>query len=236
MRICGFILALALPISIPGTPQVSASEERRPADRILAIVDDEPILASDVEQLVRLGLLPRGEAEDQRQYRRRILDQLIEQTLRYHEVDRFGFAEVPVDKVEEELARVRSGFASEDAFAQRLSELSITVDQLKQFLARQIMVLVYVDERLGARVFVGMEHIQDYYDNTLTPALREAGDPVPPIDDVRESIRAVLREERLDEELEKWTFELRQAADIEDYFESRYDSLPPIVYEERRED
>ena len=92
------------------------------------------------------------------------------------------------------------------------------------------MVLVYVDERLGARVFVGLDDIQTYYDEQLKPGLEASGKPIPPIQEVREPIRELLRQQRMTEELERWTFELRQAADIEDFFDSRYDELPPVIF------
>jgi hypothetical protein len=46
---------------------------------------------------------------------------------------------------------------------------------------------------------------------------------------VREEIRAVLREMRLNEEIERWTEELRQEADIVDYFDDPREELPPLV-------
>jgi hypothetical protein len=52
---------------------------------------------------------------------------------------------------------------------------------------------------------------------------------VPPLDEVRDQIRAVLKEQRLNEELAKWTEELRRAADIHIYFDKPADQLPPVV-------
>ena len=181
------------------------AQTREPVDRILAVVDDKAL-------------------------QRRILDLQIEQKLRFHEVDRFGFAEVPVDAVEDEVAKLRDQFGSEEAFEERLSEVGLTVQNLRQIFARQVMVLIYVEERLGARVFVGLEDIQEYYDNILVPESIEAGEAIPPIQQVREPIRALLREQRMNEEFEIWTVELRSKADIEDFFDSRYSELPEIVY------
>jgi hypothetical protein len=92
------------------------------------------------------------------------------------------------------------------------------------------MVLIYVEERLGARVFVGLEEIQHYYDEVLVPQLRKDSEPIPPIREVREPIRQVLREALLNEELERWTVELRRGADVIDYFDQERRDLPPIVH------
>ena len=61
------------------------------------------------------------------------------------------------------------------------------------------------------------------------PQLREKGGAVPPLDDVREQIREVLRQQRLNEELQRWTAELRRSADVEDYFDRPSRALPPKV-------
>jgi len=110
-----------------------------------------------------------------------------------------------------------------------MNELGLDEQGVRQVLARQVMVWVYVEERLGARIFVGLEDIRKYYDENLVPELEEKGNSVPPVQDVREAIRAVLREQRMNEELERWTIELLQNADIEDYFDSNYESLPPLI-------
>jgi hypothetical protein len=167
--------------------------------------------------------------EDAREVRRRVLDFLIEERLRFHEVDRFGFAEVPVEVVDEEFAALEERLGGPQALADAISELGLDEQGVRQVLARQVMVWVYVEERLGARIFVGLEDIRRYYNEKLVPELVDRGAPVPPVDEVREAIRTLLREQRMNEELERWTAELLQQADIEDYFDSNFETLPPLV-------
>lgn len=205
--------------------------EKEAVDRLLAVVDDDPILESQLDQIIGIGLVEPQEGEDDTRFRRRILDGLIEEKLRFHEVDRFGFAEVPVDQVEEQFEAVRGRFPDEESFQARLEELSLNEQGLRQLLARQVMVLIYVEERLGARVFVGLEEIQEYYDSELVPRLEANNEPVPPIREVREPIRQVLKEELLNEEIERWTDELRRDADVVDYFDREQRELPPVVHE-----
>jgi len=208
----------------------SAAEEDT-VDRLLAVVDDDPILESQLVQTIGIGLVEQQAGEGETAFRRRILDGLIEEKLRFHEVDRFGFAEVPVDQVEEQFEAVRGRFPNERTFKARLEELGLDEQGLRQLLARQVMVLIYVEERLGARVFVGLEEIQAYYDEVLVPRLKEEDELVPTIREVREPIRQVLREELLNEEIERWTDELRRDADVVDYFDREQRDLPPVVHQ-----
>jgi len=231
MSPCRSILSSILLVVFLGplVATVSRAQEREPADRILAVVDDDPILASEVNQVLSFGIVEQGAEEDDREAQRRALDFLIEERLRFHEVDRFGFAEVPIEDVDNEFNGLQKRFGGAEKFDQKLQALGLDEQGARQVLARQVMVWVYVEERLGARIFVGLDDIREYYDNILTPQLIERGDSVPPVKEVREAIRTLLREQRMNEELERWTTELLQQADIEDNFDSNYESLPPLL-------
>jgi hypothetical protein len=226
------VSALLAVLSTPGA--LPAQESARDAglelvDRVIAVVDEDPILQSEVSQVVELRMVERLEGESDRDLRRRILDQLIEQRLRFHEIDSFGFVELPTDEVEKGFEEIRARFASGAAFENRLERLGLEADSLRQLVARQFMVLTYVEERLGPRVFVDLDDIRAYYEGTFVPEMRRRGADPPPLQNVREAIRAVLKEERLNEEIDRWTEELRRQADVEDYFDDDEAPLPGVV-------
>ena len=222
--ISAFALAAALAGTLVGGAVAAQVEV---VDRILAVVSEDPILASDVDRMIALELVERRQGESDVDLRRRVLDQLIEEKLRFHELDRFGFAEVPVQKVDDQFEAVSSRYGGEERLAERLERLGLDELGLRQLLARQLMVLIYVEERLGPRVFVDLEDIRAYHSEVLTPELESGGATVPPIQEVREQIRAVLKEQRLNEEIERWTEELRAEADVDDYFDSEHSGPPP---------
>lgn len=212
------------PASIP-----APGLEPRLRDRVMAVVDEDPILASDVERVVALGLAQPKPGEADPVFRRRILDDLVEQRLRFHEIDRYGFEQVPVDMIEKNVADIRARFPNDEAFRKTLRDLGLTQQALRQLVARQLMVLTHVEEQLGPRVFVGLDDITQYYRTTFTQEMQRQKVPVPPLDDVREQIRVVLKERRLNQELDKWTEELRRKADIHVYFDTPPGELPPVV-------
>jgi hypothetical protein len=200
-------------------------------DRIMAVVDEDPILSSDLDRAITLGLVARHEAESDQAFRRRVLDTLIDQRVRFHEVTRFGLEQVPVSQIEEQVEAIRARFSSEEQFRRRLDDVGLDLESLRQLVARQLMVWSYFEEFLGPRIFVSLEDIREYYDETLTPELESHGHPVPPIEQVREEIRQVLKERRLNEAIESKTEELRREADIVNYFDERHDTLPPVILE-----
>jgi parvulin-like peptidyl-prolyl isomerase len=217
---------LALLLVVPPAP---AAGQATLKDRVVAIVDEDPILASDVERVIGLGLVPANPGESDRDFRRRVLGRLIDERLRFHEIDRFGFEQVPVAQVDKNVQEIRARFKTEAEFNQRLKEMGLTLAGLRQLVTRQVMVLTYVDERLGAKVFVSAEDVDAYYRDSLAPELKKLNQPVPPIEQVRDQIRTVLKEQRLNQEIDSWTDELRRKADILNYFDDEGKPLPPVV-------
>jgi hypothetical protein len=228
-RAASLVLFLLVALHPVCSPPLEAAP--RLVDRILAIVDEDPILASEVDQAIGLGLVERRAGESDELLRRRVLDNLIEQRLRFHEVDRFGLSQVPVELIETHFQEIRARFPTPEAFAGRLVELGLDAESLRQLVARQLMVLTFVEERLGTRVFVALDEIRAYYEQTLAPELRRRGEPVPPIEEVRERIRGLLKEQRLNEEIARWTEELRRGADITDHSDTAHSELPPAALE-----
>ncbi len=222
---------------LPGAPP-AAAQAKQPApagrtalqDRVLAVVDEDPVLASDVERVIKLGLQPPNPGESDPQYRKRVLNSLVEERLRFHEIDRYGFEQVPVDDVEKAVAKVCAGFKDEAAFQKALKEVGLTPKGLRQLMTRQILVLTYVDERLGPRVFVTFDDINKYYRTVLAPEMQKKGQPLPPLEEVREDIREVLKQQKLTQELQTWTEELRAKADVVIYPDQPANApLPPVV-------
>jgi len=221
-----FALAVERPATAVDAP--SSGSEPQLVDRVVAVVDESPILLSDVERVIGLGLVEPQAGESHHDLLRRTLDELIVRRLRQNEVERFGYREAPLADVEAQIERLRSRFPDEEAWQRRLAQLGLGEAQVRQILATQLAVLTYLEQRLGPRAFVGLEEIRRYYDETLVPELHRRGDPIPPIEEVREAIRAVLREQKLDHEIDVWTEELRREADVVDLLDEPHQELPPV--------
>src|SRR6202166_1631328 len=214
----------------PAAAAPSSSGKNVLKDRVIAVADDDPILASDLDRAIVIGQLEPKPGESQRVFRRRVLDDLIAERLRFHEIDRFGLEQVPVEQIERHVAEVRARFKDDATYRQKLKEVGLDEAALRQLMARQLEVLAYVDERLGPQVFVGLDDISNYYRAVLTPQLQQQHLPVPPLEDVRDKIREVLRQQRLTDEIERWTEELRRKAVIAVYFDQPAGGpLPPVV-------
>ncbi|KAB2963548.1 MAG: hypothetical protein F9K18_08430 [Thermoanaerobaculia bacterium] len=218
-----------LPFVVAAVAFAAEAPAPRLVDRVVAVVDEDPILLSDVERVIGLRVVEALPGESPEALRRRVLDGLVEQRLRLHEIGRFGFEETPLEEVDRQVEALAARFPDEAAYRAELERLGLAESDLRQLVARQLSVLAYVEQRLGPRVFVGVDEIRRYYEEELGPELARRGEPPPPIDQVREQIRALLRERSLNDEIGRWTEELRAAADVVDLLDAPDRPLPPEV-------
>lgn len=184
-------------------------------DRIAATIEREVITVSEVEQLVTLRVFERRSDETIEEYRRRVLDAMIAQALRYRDVERFGGADISPDAIESRLLLVRQRFPSDEAFAQALRSAELTLDELRAIVKRELQVEAYIEERFSPLIFVSLEEIERFYRERWAPQRRARGLAVPPVAQVTEEIRDLLKAERLAAEIDRWTEQLRARANVD---------------------
>ncbi len=198
-------------------------------DRIVAVIDEDPIFLSDIRLAIALERFRSRPEDTGREKERWVLERLIEERLRQHEVDRHQLGPLDPELVEGQVAELRSRFADPEAMALALGRQGLDEEGLRHQIQRQLRVLRYVEERLSPRIFVDLSDIEVFYNQELTPQLAAEDIPLPPLEEVREEIRGLLRERRLNGEIERWTEELRAAADIEELYDRPPRELPPVV-------
>jgi hypothetical protein len=186
-------------------------------DRIAALVDRQVVTVSEITQMVRLRFFPRDKSESDDDYRRNVLESLIAQSLRYRDVERFGAEDIPKDSIEARVQQLRERFASEAELQQALADSELTLDELQAIVKRQLQVEAYIQERFSPTIFVPLEDIETYYKTTWSTQRQERGLPIPPLNDVREEIRTILKANQLQREIDKWTGELRARANVDVY-------------------
>jgi hypothetical protein len=185
-------------------------------DRIAAVVDRQVLTVSEITQMIEIRFFPRlAQAEDD--HRREVLDALIAQTLRYRDVERFGAEDIPRDSIEARIEEIKRRFASEAEFTAALARAELTLDEVRALAKRQLQVEAYVQERFAPLVFVSSDEIEEYYRGPWTRQRRDRGLPLLPLAEVREEIRDSLRGSRLQDEIDKWTAQLRERANVDVY-------------------
>lgn len=202
------LLALLLLLALPASAVT--------VDRIAAVIDRQVLTVSEVTQMVEIRFFPRvSESEDD--HRRDVLDALIAQALRYRDVERFGAQEIPQDAIEARLQEIQRRFANEAELTAALVRAELTIDEVRALVKRQLQVEAYVAERFAPLVFLAPEEIVAYYRGPWSAQRRERGLPIPPLEQVREEVRLAARGTRVQQEIERWTAQLRERANVDIY-------------------
>src|SRR5438270_618259 len=186
-------------------------------DRIAALVDRQVLTVSEISQMEQIRFFSRAARQSDDDYRREILDDLVAQALRYRDVERFGATDVSKDAIEARLVQIQKRFTSIDDFNAALQQAELTLDELRALIKRELQVENYIQERFAPMIVVTTDEIESYYKGAWTQQRRQRGLAVPPLADVQEDIRTTLKSSRLQQEVDKWTTELRSRANVDIY-------------------
>jgi len=173
-------------------------------DRIAAVIDEQVLTVTEVGQLAEMRFNPRTAGETDDEYRRAILESLIAQALRLRDVKRFGAPDVTAESIDARLQQIQSRFPSVADFDAALVRAELSLDEFKALIKRQLQVEEYIQERFAPLVFVSNEEIEAYRRNNRSPGAIE-------------EVRTILRRERLQQEIERWTNRLRLRANVDVY-------------------
>jgi hypothetical protein len=213
MRHAIFIYAMLL--AAPVAPQsIGASaqpQSARVVDRIVAHIEEDIILQSQVRELGAFQQLIEGHAESDS----KLLDELIEQWVVETEATGAHFPQPALSEVDRELTRIAGQFTSPEKYAARLNELGISATQVNEMLARQIYVERYVDYKFRPSVQVEAADIDKYYKQELLPELAKKNEPAPSEASVEETIRELLIQRGISDLTAKWLDDTRSRLKIE---------------------
>src|SRR5205807_685477 len=151
------------------------------------------LTVSEITQMAEIRFFPRAAGQSDDDYRRTILDNLIAQALRFRDVERFGATDVSKDAIEARLLQIRNRFAAPADFDAAVQHAELTLDEVRALVKRELQVESYIQERFAPMIFVSNEDIDSTYNGTWAQQRRQRGLPIPPLREVREEIRTLIR-------------------------------------------
>jgi parvulin-like peptidyl-prolyl isomerase len=175
-------------------------QSARIVDRIVARIEDDIILQSQVRELGAFQQLIEGHAESDDM----LLEELIEQWVVQTEATASHFPQPAQSEVDREATRLREHFASPENYASRLNELGLSASQVRELLSRQIYVERYVDYKFRPSVQIEPADIDAYYKKELLPELAKKNQPAPDRASVEEQVRELLIQRGISDLTAKW--------------------------------
>jgi parvulin-like peptidyl-prolyl isomerase len=200
-----FVLLLSMASAPRAFSDSAPSQSALVVDRIVAHIEDDILLLSQVRELGAFQQLVDSHAESDD----KLLQELIEQWMVETEATASHFPQPAQSEIDRELARLKEHFANSANYASRLSELGLSATQVRQLLSRQIYVERYVDYKFRPSVQIEPADIDAYYQKELLPDLAKNNQPAPHRAEVEEQIRELLIQRGISEMTVKWLDDTR---------------------------
>lgn len=113
---------------------------------MMAVVNQQPILLSDVNAAILFQLVPVPEGGDPLGS---TLDRLIERALILEEVDRYQPPEPAHEEIDKRVDAIRQRFGTPDAFHKALASVGMTEAQLRSHIRDDLRSVTYINQRFG---------------------------------------------------------------------------------------
>jgi parvulin-like peptidyl-prolyl isomerase len=199
---------VAFLILLPGLFEAKAQEV---IDRIVARVDTDIILLSDVRELSRYQQFVDGRSETDAE----ILDRLIDQWIVRTEANAALFPWPSDSEVQRSLERLKRFFSSPEAFEERKKQIGLSDEDVRRMLQSQLYLSNYLDSRFRASIQIDEKAIQDFYLTRVVPRAESRGQTPPTLDEARDAIQEALVQRSIDVQAEKWLKESRVRLHVE---------------------
>jgi hypothetical protein len=226
---CMWTIAVCLAVSgaASGVAQnpIQAPQPAQPVvlDQVVAVVNNRAILASDVDEEMRLAVLDPGWAgtaavTPKLALERLISRALIQQQIRQEDAQAAEASQAEVDarlgEIRKELpACVRSGCASEEGWKAFLAAHELAPERVESYTRYRVQILRFIEQRFRQGIRISPEEIATYYRETLLPEYK-AGEATPPLDKVAPRIEEILLEQQVNVLFDDWLRNLRKQGDV----------------------
>ncbi len=186
-------------------PAQANSRAQEVIDRMVARVENDIILLSDVRILSRYQMLVDGKSESDAQ----ILDRLIDQWIVRNEAVAARTPKPTEAEIDRAVQRLQQSFASQDDFAARRKLAGLSEADVRRISADQLYLNNYLDSRFRPSVQVNEQAIEAFYQNALLPRAKARGQNPPSLDAAHDYIQEALVQQGINEQADRWLNESR---------------------------
>ena len=184
-------------------------------DRIVARVENDIILLSDVSELREYQELVDGKSESQGA----ILDRLIDQWIVRSEAELAQFPQPNDSEIDRGISRVVKSFTSPEEYEIRKKQSGLSDAEVRRIVAAQLYLSNYLDSRFRPSAQIDEKAIQDFYQNKVLPRAKARGQEPPSLDAARDIIQEALVQSDINEQADRWLKESRARLHVEKFLE-----------------
>jgi hypothetical protein len=181
-------------------------------DRIVARIENDVILLSDVRELGRYQMLADGKAESDA----KILDRLIDQWIVRNEANVSRIAQPSDEDVDKSLTRLKRSFSSPEEFEERRKQSGVSEQELRTITKSQLYLSNYLDTRFRPVIQINDKEIEDFYQTRVVPRAESRGQTPPTLEAAHDFIQEALVQRAINEQADKWLKESRARVRVDD--------------------
>jgi hypothetical protein len=193
---------------LPALNHVCAQEV---VDRIVARVETEIILQSDVRQLSRYQAFLDGKPQSDSD----ILNRLIDQWIVRSEAGVARFPQPSAEDVNRSIERLKRSFSSPEEFQTRQKLSGITDDEIRRFVRAQLYLSNYLDSRFRPSIQIDDKAIEEFYRSRVVPRAESRKQTAPTLENARDFIQEALVQQAINEQADRWLKESRSRVRVE---------------------
>jgi len=190
-------------------------------DRLVAVVNDDVILESDVDEERRFEEIQPYRAESDFT-REKILERLIDRALILQQSALMPEDAVTDKDLDAQLAMLRADIPSckqyhcetDDGWKKFLGDHGFTEQEFRSRWRQRMQLLKFINVRFRNGIRIKDEEIQNYYEKTMLPEYAKRSVTPPPLETVKRRIEEVLLQQEVSALLEDWLKSLRAQGSV----------------------
>jgi peptidyl-prolyl cis-trans isomerase SurA len=221
------VLFLALASALAASGLIARAQQPstlQVLDRVEAVVGNQAILSSDIENELRLSVLDPERGQRRPLTARRALQLLISRALIQQQIQQ-SYMQVVVPSDDDVQARIKElreqlplcvqkNCASDAGWAAFLKENNLTEAEIVNYQRIRIEFLNFIEYRFRQGIQIQHDQIEKYYRETLLPQYPK-NEKAPPLDTVAPRIEEILLQQQVNELFSTWLRDLRKQGDVE---------------------
>jgi parvulin-like peptidyl-prolyl isomerase len=180
-------------------------------DRVVARVENDIILQSEVRALSHYQQFVDGKTESGE----KILERLIDQWIVRNEAETARFPHPSDAEVTHGVERLQASFASPKEYESRKKEAALNVLDIRNMVATQLYLSNYLDSRFRSAVQIAPKEVEDFYQSAVVTRAKARNQAPPALDASREYIQEALVQRGINEQADRWLKESRARLRVE---------------------
>lgn len=208
--------------------QAKADSHKLPAergdvvDRIVATVNGDLVLESDLEEEERFTKFYPYGPDEGKPLREQALKRLIDRTLIQQQMAGYPQTAVTDSQVNQDEAELRKDLpacahadcTTDAGWKQFLTDAGFTEGELRNRIKQRTEVLHFIEQRFRSGVRINDQQIEKFYTDSMLPEYAKQHATAPPLDSVRDRISELLLQQQVSSLLDDWLKTLRDSGRV----------------------